>query len=181
MKIKRVFLLLLGCMVITGCDAKFQGTWCRYTEVYSSNVILKEDATDLEIKSISKYIGTIGNLKSFDIIDEIENTKTMIAIYYKNNEKISDVEEYISKLDGVEKVESKTFKTATEKLVINKTYTYGNNLDNVDALEESGSYEITDNQIILKENEKTFYYKDKYLCTDDSCSTILTKVKGKDC
>ena len=66
-------------------------------------------------------------------------------------------------------------------VIKNSKYTYGTNLDNVDAISKDGSLEFKDDKVYLKDNDVTYYYKDKMLCTDLDCSSVLIKSKKKTC
>ena len=83
-----------------------------------------------------------------------------------------------SKIDGAWCSYTETFSSLVIK---NSKYTYGTNLDNVDAISKDGSLEFKDDKVYLKDNDVTYYYKDKMLCTDLDCSSVLIKSKKKTC
>ena len=95
---------------------------------------------------------------------------------------MNNSEALLNNLKGVSRVEKKSFEVPRTSLVIkNSKYTYGTNLDNVDAISKEGSLEFKDDKVYLKDNDVTYYYKDKMLCTDLDCSSVLIKSKKKTC
>jgi hypothetical protein len=173
--------LILFVFLLSGCAKDFQGTWCLYTETPSSLVILKSDISDNELTKIKDYLNSLSNLKSFDVINNIEEAYQMINVYYTSKDNISDIESKLQSLSGIASVTDKTLNTPKEELVItNDNYTYGINLDNISASESTGKYTIKNNTLTLDNNNK-FYYKDKYLCNDQTCTVIYTKANGSTC
>ena len=181
MKRVKVLLILLVLILLCGCDNKFQGTWCKYSDVATTLIVLTDDVSDEQINNITNYIKKIENLKSYDIIDKIEEASKMITIYYKNEDHIAEYENKIKSFSGINKVKSTRVNEVVDKLVVNKeTYTLGRSLNNLTANEMSGKYKIENDTLSLDDNVK-FYYKNKYLCYDESCSDVLTKSKTNDC
>lgn len=181
MKRVKIFIILICLFLICGCSSKFEGTWCKYSDVATSLVILKNDINDNEINKITDYIKTIDNLKSYDIIDKIEEASKMITIYYKNEDNISSYEDKIKSFNGVDSIKSTKVNEVVDKLIIKKKeYIYDKSLNNLSATEDKGSYTIDNNTLILDNNTK-FYYKNKYLCYDEMCNLVMTKSKTNDC
>lgn len=174
-------MLIFGLILLCGCENKFQGVWCKYSDVASTLIVLKEDVEDLQINGITNYIKTIENLKSYDIIDKIEESSKMITIYYKTDEGISEYEKIFNTMEGISKIKSTRVNEVVDKLVVKKEdYTLGRELNNLTANEMSGKYKIEDNTLLLDDDVK-FYYKNKYLCYDKDCNNVLTKSKTNDC
>lgn len=181
MKRVKVFILIFALIILCGCDNKFQGTWCKYNDVATTLIVLTNDVSEDQINKITDYIKKIENLKSYDIIDKIEEASKMITVYYKNEDNISEYESKIKTFDGINTVKSTRVNEVVVKLVVKKQdYTLGRSLNNLTANEMSGKYKIEDNTLILDDNVK-FYYKNKYLCYDKECNNVLTKSKTNDC
>ena len=181
MKRVKVILLLSALFIVSACSNKFEGTWCKYSDVATTLIILDENVTDKQIENITNYVKTIDSLKSYDIIDRIEEASKMITIYYKNDENIENYENNIKKYSGITKIKSSKVNEIVDKLVINKdNYVYDKSLNNLSANESKGSYKINNNTLILDSDVK-FFYKNKFLCYDEGCNELLTKAKGNDC
>ena len=181
MKRIKIVWLVICLILLSGCSSKFEGIWCKYSDVATSLVILNSDVSDNQILEITNYIKTIDNLKSYDIIDRIEEASKMITIYYKNEDNISKYEEKLVAFSGVTRVKSTKVNEVVDKLIVKKdSYIYDKSLNDLSANEVKGSYEIENNTLILDNNIK-FYYKNKYLCYDEACNIILTKSKSNDC
>ena len=181
MKRIKVLFLVMCIFMLSSCATKFQGTWCKYSDVATSLVILKQDISDSDLQKIVEYIKTIDNLKSFDVIDRIEEASKMITIYYKNEDNIKTYQDTILTYSGVESIKYTSMNTVLDKLVIKRdAYIYDKGLNDLDASEVSGTYNIENNKIIL-DNNMELYYKNKFLCYDLSCDDILTKAKGAEC
>ena len=175
MKRIKVLFLILGLVLLSGCGNKFEGTWCKYSDVATTLVILNNDIEDSQIDAITNYI------KSYDIIDRIEEASKMITVYYKSEENITTYENNIKEFNGVNKIKSTRVNEVVDKLVVKKEdYTLGRSLNNLTANEMSGKYKIENNTLLLDDNVK-FYYKNKYLCYDEACNNVLTKSKTNDC
>lgn len=167
--------------LLCGCTSKFQGTWCKYSDVATSLVVLDENVSDSDINEIINYIQTIKNLKSYDIIDKIEEASKMITIYYKDEENIEEYQEKLKTYNGVSYIKYNRLNTVLDKLVIKKdSYVFDTSLNSLSASELSGKYEIEKNTLTL-DNGTKFYYKNKFLCYDYNCNDILTKAKGNEC
>lgn len=178
--IKKI-ILLLGVILLCGCS-KVDGTWCSYTETFSSLVITSDDITQEQLNNVVKTISKLENLKSYDVVEYLDNGNPVINIYFLNKEGMNNSESLLNNLKGVSRVEKKSFEVPSTSLVIkNSKYTYGTNLDNVDAISKDGSLEFKDDKVYLKDNDVTYYYKDKMLCTDLECSSVLIKSKKKTC
>ena len=181
MKRVKLLLIVFSLILLCGCDNKFQGTWCRYSDVATTLVVLTDDISDKQINDITNYIKTISNLKSYDIIDKIEDASKMITIYYKSEDNIDEYEKMIKTFTGINSIKSTKVNEVVDKLVVKKDdYTLGRSLNNLTANEMSGKYKIDNNTLILDDNVK-FYYKNKYLCYDQDCNSLLTKSKTNDC
>ena len=181
MKRVKVLLLIISVILLSACSNKFHGTWCKYSDVATSLVILNSDISDDQIDRITNYVKTLENLKSYDIIDRIEEATKMITIYYKNEDNIDQIDAQLKKYDGVSKVKSSRVNEIVDKLVVKKEeYIYDKSLNNLSANETKGKYQIDNNTLIL-ENDVKFYYKNKFLCYDEGCNEVLIKAKGNDC
>ena len=182
MKRIKIMGLIAMLILLTGCQSKFTGTWCRYSDVATTLVILSDNVSDDQINKIVEYVNTIPDLKSYDLIPIIEGSSRMLTVYYKNEDNISSYEEVIKTYEGVKQTKSTKVNTPVDKLVIkgNNKYVYDKSLNNLSAMEYNGIYEIKGNELKL-DNETVFYYKNKFLCYDKECNTILTKSKNLDC
>ena len=173
--------LVLVVILLSGCGSKFKGTWCRYVEVPSSLVVLKAEVSEEEYQKILQYIGTITNLRSYDIVNDIEDATTLVNIYYMNEENIANYENDFRSLSGVSKVENKRISVVEDKLTINdKNYIFDTSLNSLAASEVKGNYNIKDDLLTLEGGTK-FYFKNKFLCYDDACNKFLTKSIGATC
>lgn len=183
-KLKNIkYLLVISlCFLLTGCSKDFIGTWCLYTETPSSLVVLDKDISESDLNKLKEYIeNNIKDLKTYDVIDKIEESNQMITIYYTKSDNISAYQEEMSSLSGIDNIIEKELNTSVEKLdITKKDYTYGTQLDTIYAANTNGKYEIKNN-IITLDNDTKFYYKDSYLCYDEACSRFLTKSKSGSC
>ena len=84
--------------------------------------------------------------------------------------------ELVKNMDGVDKVEKKSFVVTSEKLEVKgkNQFVYSTNLDNVDALVESGEYSLNDDGTLSIYGDRNFYLKDKFVCTDAECNKDIT-------
>ena len=180
---KRIKVLFLVVMVgvLCGCASKFEGTWCKFSDVPSTLIILNKDIDNDSINKITSFIKTLSNLKSYDIIDKIEESSKMITVYYKDEENIENINERYKTFNGVVSTRTTKLNQVVDKLVVkDKKFIYDKNLNDLTATETKGSYKEEGNTLVL-DNDIKFYYKDKFLCYDISCSNLLTKAKGSDC
>ena len=181
MKRIKVLLMLAILVILSGCTNKFEGTWCKYSDVATTLVILSNDISDNDLNKITTYIAKLSNLKSYDIIDKIEEASKMITIYYKDENKIEVYEKDLKNFTGVKTLKSSKMNTVVDKLVLkNSDYTFGKSLNSLDAQETKGKYKENGNSITL-DNGINFYYKDKFLCYDEGCNDLMSKAKGNDC
>ncbi len=181
MKRLKIFLLLLVVGMSTGCASKFQGTWCKFAMVPTSLVILDYDISESDLNNIVEYVKTIDNLKSFDVIEKIEEASKMITVYYKNEDNISNYQDNIKKYSGVRDIKYTSLDTVLDKLTIKRdSFIFDKGLNDLSASEITGTYVIENNTLKL-DNNTEFYYKDKFLCYDKDCNEILTKAKGAEC
>ena len=181
--VKRIKVLLLIMMVglVSGCASKFQGTWCRYSDVATSLVILDYDISDEDLYKITEYVKTIENLKSFDVIDKIEEASKMVTIYYKNEDNIEEYQNTLKTYNGVRDIKFTSLNTVLDKLVIKRdSFILDKDLNELNASEIKGTYTIENNTLKL-DNNTELYYKNKFLCYDKNCDELLTKAKGAEC
>jgi hypothetical protein len=178
----KYFALIIMCFILSGCSKDFYGTWCLYTETPSSLVVLNNDVSDNDINNLKNYITkNITDLKSYDVIDSIENSNKMITIYYNSSENIANYQDKISSMSGVESVTQKNLNTTVEELdITNSSYSYGAKLDTLYAFKTDGTYKAKGNVITLDSNKK-FYYKNNYLCYDENCDQFLIKSTSDTC
>src|SRR5574344_779809 len=181
MKKIKLLSLLLACLCICGCSKKYMGTWCLYTDTPTSLIILKSDVSDSDLTKIKAYIESLSDLKSYDVIPKIEDANQMINVYYQNDENTAKYLAKLSAMSGVESVTNDIKNIATDSIKItSKDYTYGTKLDTKYAFETTGTYKISGNVLTL-DSQKKLYYKDSYLCLDETCNTLFSKVSGDSC
>jgi len=168
-------------MLTCSCASKYEGTWCKFADVDTTLVILSNDVSEEEINSVIDYIKTIPDLKSYDIINKIEESSKMITIYYKNEDNIKTYEDGLKNFSFINEIKTSKVNIVVDKLKINgDKYVFDTNLDDLSASEVSGTY-IDNNNTITLEDNTTFYYKNKFLCYDKDCNNILTKSKNDTC
>ena len=180
---KRIKLLgLLAILMLTcSCASKYEGTWCKFADIDTSLVILSLDIEDDKLNAITSYVETIEDLKSYDVINKIEESSKMVTIYYKKEDNIKKYEDTLKGFDGVKEVKTSKVNTVVDKLKINNDrYVFDKDLDDFKASEVKGIFKEDGNTIILEDNTK-FYYKNKFLCYDADCNNILTKSKNDTC
>ena len=174
-----VLLMIVG--LLCSCSNKIIGTWCLYTEVPSSLIILESTVTDQDIQELNKYLDSLSNIKSHDLIDRIEDANKMVNVYYTSKDNLDTYEKMIKTFKFVKKVENNMLNQAIEKLlIVGNDYTYSTNMLSLDTKEYKGIYKFNNNILELEDNTK-FYYKDKFLCYDNECNKILTKSKSNLC
>ena len=82
--IKKI-ILVLGVILLCGCS-KIDGAWCSYTETFSSLVITSDDITQEQLNNVVKTISKLENLKSYDVVEYLDNGNPVINIYFLNNQ-----------------------------------------------------------------------------------------------
>ena len=82
--IKKI-ILVLGVILLCGCS-KIDGAWCSYTETFSSLVITSDDITQEQLNNVVKTISKLENLKSYDVVEYLDNGNPVINIYFLNKE-----------------------------------------------------------------------------------------------
>jgi len=173
---KKLLILLVSILMLCGCN-KFSGTWCRSTEVFGVIIVTTSDITDSELSNIESIIKASGTYKTYDVLDDIKKANTSITIYFKESSLADDLVTSLDGVDGIEKTEKKSFIVTSEKLEVKKKnqYTYSTNLDNEDSNVTSGTWVLNDDGTLTIDGPLTFYYKDKFVCSDKDCTNILTK------
>lgn len=178
---KKIAILIISLLLLSGCSNKFKGTWCLYSEISTSLVILNDDVTSEQINLINQYIKSLKDVRSFDLVDNIEEANKMINIYYMDKTNVESYENRLRTYKGVKRVENKILNQAKEKLVLSKdSYVYGINLNTEYSTETNGTYRIEEDTVIL-DHKNEFYFKNRFLCKDKDCNVIFTKSNKKSC
>ena len=187
-----IFFFLL--ITLTGCNNKYVGYWCKYTETANIIVLLKDEITDEEKSKIEEKGATFENLASSNFYSKEDyqselNTKDEIYATYvfsfSSHDSIGTYIDELKAMPGVKEAKQSNAKNnmSLYELKSNGTYTYK---DSDEATKEdavTGKYKIEKGIIKLtpsKEGEKLkiLYTKNGRLCEDTDCNKIYSH--GKD-
>lgn len=188
-----IIIILILCFLLTGCNNKYQGYWCRYNETATVVVLLKKDITENEKNIILEKINNFTNLDTISFYGE-ENYNEIIGtdddnlydayvISFTSLDSIGTYVEELNELAGVEEATQNSAKNNIELYHIDKKYTFTDS-DEAEADDLiSGKYNIKNGVITFKPDDgsKTtmLYIKDEHLCGDVECTKIFAKSDEK--
>lgn len=194
---KKGYILILAilCLLLTGCNNKYEGYWCRYNETATIVVLLKEDITESQKNTISDKINNFVNLDSVSYYNK-ENYSELIGDYsdslfdayvvsFTSLDSIGTYVDELNKLDGVEDASQNSAKNNIElyHLGKNKKYSFTNSDEANDEDLINGKYKIKNGVITFNptDGSKTtmLYIKDEHLCGDAECTKIFAKSDAK--
>ena len=180
---KKMAILILLFLILTGCKSKYYGTWCKYVQTYSVYGIVKVEISDKEKNEIIKFIKNLDNLKSYDYLDDIDDAKGMFVIYLSNNDDIDIIKTKLKDFAIIYEAGIKDIESVNEELIINKngTLEYNYNLTEPSSNTITSKFTIEDYMIKLDDHDLKFYLKDDFICKEFTCETIYIKSSGKTC
>ena len=194
-KITKLLGLLLLLIFITGCNNKYVGYWCKYSETATIVVLLKDDITEEQKNAIEEKAKNYENISATNYYskedykeimnDTQEEIYASFVFTFNSHESISTYVEEIKAMDGVKEASQSNVKSDMSfyELKSNGKYTFK---DSDEAKEEdiiNGKYKVEKGIIRFipekdKNNIKLLYVKNDRLCEDTDCNKIFSK--GKD-
>lgn len=186
-------LFLIG-LLLSGCNNKYQGYWCRYEETSTIVVLLNKDNTKAQRTKIEETISNFESVESQnfysreDYANELgENIENLdiydtYVIVFDSMDSIGTYIEDLKKLDGVKEATQNNAKTNISLYNIQKgnKYTYSNSDEASEEDLETGTYKIKKGVITFtpdNNNSKTklLYIKNGHLCADADCNEIFAE------
>lgn len=191
---KKIIILLITVILLSGCNNKYQGYWCRYEETATIVVLLENDNTSTQRKNIEEIVGNYENLDSInyysreDYANELGQDVENMDIYdtyvltFNTMDSIGTYIEELKEVSGVKEATQSNAKSNISLYNIQKKNKY-EFTDSDEAKEEDiikGKYKIKNGVITFTPNDKTksttlLYIKDEYLCEDADCNKIFAK------
>ncbi len=189
-----VTLLILFSFALTGCNNKYKGYWCNYTETSTIVVLLNRDNTEQERKTIEEKLNNFENVSGInyysrnDYASELGENIENLDIYdtyvvsFNSMDHIGTYREELEKMNGVHSAEQSNAKTNISLYNIKSwgEYTFTDS-DEADENElEKGKYKIKKGVITFspekdKKASKLLYTKDGLLCGDADCTKIYAR------
>ena len=190
----KVLLLSLILLILTGCNNKYVGYWCKYNETATIVVLLNDDITDEQRSKIEEKSESFENLSSTnyyskqDYQEQIHGEGEIYASYifsFSSHDSVGTYIDELKSMPGVKSAEQNSAKNnmSLYELKSNGTYTY---TDSDEASKEDvikGKYKIEKGIIRLipdkdKSKAKLLYTKNERLCEDTDCNRVYSH--GKD-
>lgn len=191
---KKIIILLITVILLSGCNNKYQGYWCRYEETATIVVLLENDNTSTQRKNIEEIAGNYENLDSInyysreDYANELGQDVENMDIYdtyvltFNTMDSIGTYIEELKEVSGVKEATQSNAKSNISLYNIQKKSKY-EFTDSDEAKEEDiikGKYKIKNGVITFTPNDKTksttlLYIKDEHLCEDADCNKIFAK------
>lgn len=190
-----IILIFILCLLLTGCNNKYQGYWCRYSETATIVVLLKDNITENEKNTVLEKINNFTNLDTISFYNE-ENYKEIIGttegnlydayvISFTSHDSIGTYVDELNELDGVAEATQNSAKSNIELYHIDKNKKYSfTDSDEAEADDLiSGKYNIKNGVITFKPDDSSnttmLYIKDEHLCGDVECTKIFAKSNEK--
>ena len=189
---KKILLILILLLVLTGCNNKYVGYWCKYNEVATIVVLLNDDITEEQKKNIeekaSDYVNYTGSsYYSKEDYKKVLDNDDIYATYVLSFSSFESIGTYIKEiktLPGVKDAKQSNAKSnmSLYELKSNNTYSYkdSDEAKGKDIIE--GKYKISKGIIKFTPNDggkvKLLYIKNDRLCEDTDCNIIYSN--GKD-
>lgn len=196
MKKKGLYIsVLLGLLLIlSGCgNKKYQGYWCNYDETATIVVLLNENNTEENRKSISEKIESFDNVSSSnfyskeDYAEELGEDVSNLEIYdtfvihFDSFDSIGTYVDELGKMAGVKSSEQSNVKSGISLYNIQNKgkYTFTDSDEANSADLETGTYKIKKGVIVFTPNNngqsRLLYIKNDSLCADADCNEIFAK------
>lgn len=187
--------ILLGLLfILSGCgNKKFQGYWCNYDETATIVVLLNENNTEQERKSISEKIESFENVSSSNFyskedyaaeLGEDVSNLDIYDTYVIHFDSFDSIGTYVSELGemkGVKSSEQSNVKSGISLYNIQKNgkYTFTDSDEANSSDLEKGTYKIKKGVIVFTPNNNSasrlLYIKNDSLCADADCNEIFAK------
>ena len=190
MKLIIIFFLVI---ILTGCNSKYKGFWCKYNETATIVILLNDDITDADKNKIEEKAATFENLVSSsyyskeDYKEQLHTNDEIFASFvfsFSSHDSIGSYIDELKTMSGVKEAKQSSAKNnmSLYELKSNGTYTY---TDSDEATKNdliTGKYKIEKGIIRLipddKSKTKLLYIKNGRLCEDTDCNKIYSH--GKD-
>ena len=194
-RIISILSLLLVLLIITGCNNKYVGYWCKYNETATIVVLLNNDITEEQKNNIEETAKNYENISgtnyySKEDYKEVANIKdddiyASFVFTFNSFDSITTYVEEFNKMPGVKKATQSNAKNnmSLYELKSNGKYTYTNSDEAEKKDIEKGRYKIEKGIIRFTPDNKDLsthllYTKNNRLCEDTDCNKIYSE--GKD-
>ena len=190
----KLLIIILFLIVLTGCNNKYTGYWCKYNETATIVVLLNDDITDEQKSKIEEKGATFENLSSSnyyskqDYQSELKSNDEIYASFvfsFTSHDSIGSYIDELKVMPGVREAKQSNAKNnmSLYELKSNGTYTYKDSDEAEKKDIVTGKYKIEKGIIKLtpdKDSTKTklLYTKNGRLCEDTDCNRIYSH--GKD-
>ena len=190
LKLIIIFFLLI---VLTGCNNKYTGFWCKYNETATIVILLNDDITDEDKTKIEEKGATFENLTATnfyskeDYKEQLKSNDEIYATYvfsFSSHDSIGAYIDELKNMSGVKEAKQSNAKNnmSLYELKSDGTYTYTDSDEASKTDVITGKYKIEKGIIKLTpdNDNKTIllYTKNDRLCEDTDCNKIYSH--GKD-
>ena len=196
-ELKKVFSLLgllLLVLLVTGCNNKYVGYWCKYNETATIVVLLNDDITEEQKNNIEETAKNYENISgvnyySKDDYKEVADIKdndifASFVFTFNSFDSVTTYVEEFKKMPGVKEATQSNAKNnmSLYELKSNGKYSYSNSDEALKKDIEKGKYKIEKGIIRFtpdKDGSDThlLYTKNNRLCEDTDCNKIYSKGK----
>ena len=190
-KMKLIIILFL-LVILTGCNNKYVGYWCKYNETATIVILLNDDITAEDKAKIEEKGATYDNLISSsyyskeDYKEQLNSNDEIYSSYvfsFSSHDSIGSYVDELKTMSGVKEAKQSSAKNnmSLYELKSNGTFTY---TDSDEATKKdliTGKYKIEKGIIRLMPNNdkvRILYTKNGRLCEDTDCNKIYSH--GKD-
>ncbi len=189
-KLSYILVLLFLSINMVGCNSKYKGYWCSYSDTATIVVLLNHNQTEKDRQAIEKKINEFDNVSSSNYYSrddyasglgsgELDIYDTYV-ISFSSMDYIGDYVNELSKMNGVMSAEQSFAKSNISLYHIKSwgKYSFTNSDEANEEDLETGKYKIKNGVITFtpeKNGEKSriLYTKDGLLCADTECNTIF--------
>lgn len=193
---KKIFNIIILCLVailLTGCNNKYVGYWCKYNETATIVVLLNDNITEEQKTNIENKAAEFDDLSATnyyskeDYQESINASGEIYATYVLSFTSLDAITTYIEELKELPGVKDAIQSNAKNNMSLyelkkNGKYTYK---DSDEANKEdiiSGKYKIRKGIIRFTPDKgdkvRILYIKNDRLCEDTDCNKIYSS--GKD-
>ena len=176
-------------LVLTGCNNKYVGYWCKYNELATIVVLLNDDISEDNKKAIENKVADYVNLTATnyyskeDYLEAIGAEGEIYAAYvlsFSSHDSIGTYVEELKKMNGVKDASQSNAKSnmSLYELKSNGTYTFKDSDEATSNDIITGKYKISKGIIKFTPDKgdkiRILYTKNDRLCEDTDCNTIYS-------
>lgn len=190
----KLIIIVFFLIILTGCNNKYTGFWCKYNETATIVILLNDDITEEDKAKIEEKGATFENLTATnyyskqDYQEQLKTNDEIFATYvfsFSSHDSIGTYIEELKTMSGVKEAKQSSAKNnmSLYELKSNGTYTFKDSDEASKKDIVTGKYKIEKGIIKLtpdKDSTKTIllYTKNDRLCEDTDCNKIYSH--GKD-